>query len=69
MSQDLTADTITDAQIRELREMLFAEPRGSAMAPAICVGLVACWDALGRSQRRSKARAHCAELLVVLRSR
>ena len=60
----LTADTITDAQIRDLRERLFAGPADARAS----LGLVACHDALGRSHRRSKARAQCAELLVAMRS-
>jgi hypothetical protein len=57
----LTADTITDTQIRTLREALFAT---DARQPHVVArGLVACWAGLGRSHRRSKARAHCAELL------
>ena len=62
MTQALTAATITDAQIRELRAALFAGPADTRATH----GLVACHDALGRSHRRNKARAHCAELLVAM---
>lgn len=55
----LTADSITDVQIRALREDLFAGPADARQLH----GLVACWDALGRSHRRGKARAHCAALI------
>jgi hypothetical protein len=54
----LTAD-ITDTQIRELRQTLFAGPADECQLH----GLVACHDALGRSHRRNKACAHCAKLL------
>lgn len=58
-SSSVTADTITDAQIRELQTTLFAATADGRQLR----GLVACHDALGRSHRRSRARAHCAELL------
>ena len=55
----LTSDSITDAQIRGLRKGLFAGPADDRQLR----GLVACHDALGRSHRRSKARAYCADLI------
>jgi hypothetical protein len=50
---------ITDRQIRELRTALLAGPADDRQLS----GLVACNDALGRSHRRSRARAHCAALV------
>jgi hypothetical protein len=50
---------ITDKQIRDLQAVLFA---GQADEQQLS-GLLACHDALGRSHRRSAARAHCAELI------
>jgi hypothetical protein len=55
----LTADSITDAQILALRKALFAGPADDRQLH----GLVACWQTLGRSHHRKKARAHCADLL------
>ena len=55
----VTADTITDAQIRALREDLWDGPADARQLS----GVVACLDALGRSHCRSKARAHCAALI------
>lgn len=55
----LTADTITDAQIRKLRATLLAETANARQLH----GLVACHVALGRSHHRSRARAHCAGLI------
>jgi hypothetical protein len=65
MATGLTADTITDAQINDLREELF---EGQADARQLH-GLVACHDALGRSHRRGRARACCAEILNAMRRR
>jgi len=50
---------ITDAEIGQLRELLF-QRRADAVQLR---GLVACHDALGRSHRRSAARAYCSRLL------
>jgi len=50
---------ITDKQIRDLQAALFAGPADEQQLS----GLLACHDALGRSHRRSAARAHCAELI------
>jgi hypothetical protein len=50
---------ITDADIGRLRALLF-QRRADAVQLR---GLVACHDALGRSHRRSAARAYCARLL------
>ncbi len=55
-----TADTITDAQICELRDWLFMRKRGDELE---LEGLVRCHEALGRSHRRAAARARCAEIL------
>jgi hypothetical protein len=55
----LTSDQITDRAIKGLRKRLFAGPADDRQLS----GLVACHDALGRSYRRSKARAHCADLI------
>ena len=55
----LTADTLTDEQIRELQASLFSGPADDRQLS----GLVACHDAVGRSYRRSSARARCAEIL------
>jgi hypothetical protein len=57
--QVITADTVTDRQIRELQAALFAGPADEQQLS----GLVACHDALGRSHRRSLSRAHCVELI------
>jgi len=59
MKHALGAGSITDAQIRELRDGLFAGPADARQLH----GLVACHDALGWSHRRTKARAHCADLI------
>jgi hypothetical protein len=56
---------ITDRQIIELRARLFARPADVVQLR----GLVACWDALGRSHRRQTAREHCAKLFASLRRR
>lgn len=58
-----TDGPITDAQIRALRELLL---KGLADARQLH-GLVDCHDAIGRSHRRSEARARCTELLDALR--
>lgn len=55
----MTVDTVTDRQIQELRSTLFAGPADERQLR----GLVACHDALGRSHRRSSARAYCVELI------
>jgi hypothetical protein len=57
--------TISDSEIRQLRERLFRRPADSVQLR----GLVACHDALGRSHRREAARAHCATLYQAFRSR
>jgi hypothetical protein len=59
----LTAATITDAQILDLREKLFAGPADARQLH----GVVACWAALGRSHRQMEARAYCAEILDAMR--
>lgn len=59
----VTGETITDAEIRALCTALHAEPATGETLH----GLVATHDALGRSHRRAKARAHCAELLTAYR--
>lgn len=59
-AQPLTADTISDAQIHELQAWLFARHKFDTLE---LEGLVAVHDALGRSHRRAKARACCAEIL------
>jgi hypothetical protein len=56
----ITAETITDEQIRELQTWLFER---HAFDELELSGLVAVHDALGRSHRRKKARARCAEIL------
>lgn len=61
--QQPDADPITDAQIHELREILFEGPADVRQLH----GLVACHDALGRSHRRRKARELCATILATLR--
>ena len=61
--QQPDADPITDAQIHELRKMLFDGPADARQLH----GLVACHDALGRSHRRRKARELCATILATLR--
>jgi hypothetical protein len=55
----ITAATVTDKQIRDLQAALFAGPADERQLS----GLVACHDALGRSCRRARARAHCVELI------
>lgn len=62
-TQQPSADPITDARIRELRETLFEGPTDARQLH----GLVACHDALGRSHRRRKARELCAKILVAMR--
>jgi hypothetical protein len=57
------ADPITDAQIYELRKMLFEGPADARQLH----GLVACHDALGRSHRRCNARELCAKILTTMR--
>jgi len=49
---------ITDAEIGELRELLYRRRADDVQLR----GLVACHDALGRSHRRQAARAYCARL-------
>lgn len=61
--QQPDADPITDAQIHELRKMLFEGPADARQLH----GLVACHDALGRSHRHRKARELCAKILATLR--
>jgi hypothetical protein len=64
--KDLTAATITDAQIRDLRQQLF---EGPADAQALH-GLVATHQALGWGHRRRSARELCAKIFSkVLRER
>ena len=58
-----TDGPITDVQIRDLRKLLLNGPADSRQLH----GLVDCHDALGRSHRRSEARARCAELVDALR--
>lgn len=53
------AAAITDRQIRQLRNLLFARRSDSVSL----LGLVACNDALGCSHRRRAAREHCEKLL------
>ena len=55
---------ITDAEIRELRELLFEGPTDSRQLH----GLVDTHDAIGRSHRRRAARERCAVVLAALRS-
>ena len=59
----MTGASITDTDIRRLRELLFQRRPADAVS---LHGLVACHDALGRSHRRSSARARCAQLLQTL---
>ena len=54
---------ITDAEIRELRELLFEGPTDTRQLH----GLVDTHEALGRSHRRRAARERCAEVLAALR--
>lgn len=51
---------VSDAQIRALRSALLSGPADDRQLE----GLVACHDALGRSHRRSRARALCATLIA-----
>lgn len=63
----ITADTITDAQIRDLRDRYGEGTR--LWDPAIvhecdiALGDIAAFDDAGRIQRLSQARARCAEIL------
>lgn len=63
MAARMTADTITDAQIRALQEELFEGPADARQLH----GLVACHAALGRSHRRLGARVWCAENFATIR--
>ncbi len=68
-SERLTADTITDEQIRKLREcivddMAAAEPE--ARVPSAALAIADCWDSVDvrlRPNHRTAARARCAEIL------
>jgi len=57
------AGPITDAEIRELRALLFEGPTDSRQLH----GLVDTHDALGRAHRRRGARERCAVVLAALR--
>lgn len=61
--EELTADTITDKQIRALQNRLHAGPADDRQL----YGVVACIDARGRSHRRRAARTLCAEIHNALR--
>ena len=56
----LAAATVTDAQIRDLKAVLFK-------GPANARGILDCHDALGRSHRRDAARLRCAEIIAASR--
>ena len=51
---------ITDPQIHHLQDLLFQGPADDRQLH----GLVSCHDALGRSHRRTRARAQCVILLA-----